>query len=282
MRVVTCFVEEASNTKTGRATGASYLYNSEGEIAKDRSNALTSALTEIGWNLLAPLHIEACPLGLSNSNYKISCGDDGPLLLKVFGPTGGNTNPDEEHIQDYGFGAKVARRLEWGRLEMWLPGRAMRREDCDNSQVLAELANELRRLHTVTGRNHNDLNFTNVLVSYSLDVATTHLLDFEYAGPLDPPRDVANFFCEWMYDHESSRWFEPDPTLFPSEEQARSFIAQYLEITDSASSEVSAFLKEVQVRTPHVHTYWIDWAMSNFSDRDEYVKYAELRQLLSN
>ena len=275
-------MEEASNTKTGRATGASYLYNSEGEIAKDRSNALTSALTEIGWNLLAPLQIETCPLGLSNSNYKISCGDDGPLLLKVFGPTVGNTNPDEKHIQDCGFGAKVARRLDWGRLERWLPGRAMRREDCDNSQVLAVLAKELRRLHTVTGRNHNDINFTNVLVSYSADVATTHLLDFEYAGPLDPPRDVANFFCEWMYDHESSRWFEPDPTLFPSEEQARSFIAQYLEITDSASGAVSEFLKAVQARIPHVHAYWIDWAMSNFSDRDEYVKYAELRQLLSN
>ena len=275
-------MEEASNTKTGRATGASYLYNSEGEIAKDRSNALTSALTEIGWNLLAPLQIETCPLGLSNSNYKISCGDDGPLLLKVFGPTVGNTNPDEKHIQDCGFGAKVARRLDWGRLERWLPGRAMRREDCDNSQVLAVLAKELRRLHTVTGRNHNDLNFTNVLVSYSADVATTHLLDFEYAGPLDAPFDVANFFCEWMYDHESSRWFEPDPTLFPSEEQARSFIAQYLEITDSASGAVSEFLKAVQARIPHVHAYWIDWAMSNFSDRDEYVKYAELRQLLSN
>jgi hypothetical protein len=275
-------VEEASNTKTGRATGASYLYNSEGEIAKDRSNALTSALTEIGWNLLAPLQIETCPLGLSNSNYKISCGDDGPLLLKVFGPTVGNTNPDEKHIQDCGFGAKVARRLDWGRLERWLPGRAMRREDCDNSQVLAVLAKELRRLHTVTGRNHNDLNFTNVLVSYSADVATTHLLDFEYAGPLDAPFDVANFFCEWMYDHESSRWFEPDPTLFPSEEQARSFIAQYLEITDSASGAVSEFLKAVQARIPHVHAYWIDWAMSNFSDRDEYVKYAELRQLLPN
>ena len=275
-------MEEASNTKTGRATGVSYLYNSEGEIAKDRSNALTSALTEIGWNLLAPLQIETCPLGLSNSNYKISCGDDGPLLLKVFGPTVGNTNPDEKHIQDCGFGAKVARRLDWGRLERWLPGRAMRREDCDNSQVLAVLAKELRRLHTVTGRNHNDLNFTNVLVSYSADVATTHLLDFEYAGPLDAPFDVANFFCEWMYDHESSRWFEPDPTLFPSEEQARSFIAQYLEITDSASGAVSEFLKAVQARIPHVHAYWIDWAMSNFSDRDEYVKYAELRQLLSN
>ena len=142
----------------------------------------------------------------------------------MFGPTVGDSNPDEKHIQDCGFGAPVVQRLDWGRLETWVQGRAMRREDCDNSLVLAALAHELRRLHTVTGRNHNDLNFTNVLVCDSDDHPVTHLLDFEYAGPLDPPFDVANFFCEWMYNHESPRWFEPNPTLFPSDAQARSFI----------------------------------------------------------
>jgi hypothetical protein len=224
--------------------------------------------------------LEPLPLGLSNHNYKIFCGDHGPLLLRMFGPTVGDSNPDERHIQDSGFGAHVLQRFDWGRIETWLPGRPMRREDCDNSQVLAALAHELRRLHTVAGRNHNDLNFTNVLVCDSNDPPTTHLLDFEYAGPLDPPFDVANFFCEWMYDCGSPRWFEPDPTQFPSDAQARSFVAQYLEITDCAGDEASDFLKEVRARIPHVHTFWIDWAMTNFSDRDEYVQYAERRQLL--
>lgn len=156
----------------------------------------------------------------------------------------------------------------------------MRREDCDNSQMLAALAHELRRLHTVAGRNHNDLNFTNVLVCDSVDSLVIHLLDFEYAGPLDPPFDVANFFCEWMYDYESARWFEPDSTRFPSDAQARSFIAQYLEITDCTDGEVSAFLKEVWTRIPLVHKFWIDWAVNNFSDLDEYVQYTEQRQIL--
>ena len=155
----------------------------------------------------------------------------------------------------------------------------MRREDCDNSHVLMALANELRHLHTVAGRNHNDLNFTNVLVCESEDFPTTHLLDFEYAGPLDPPLDIANFFCEWMYDFESPRWFEPDPTRFPSDKQARSFIAQYLGITNY-DDEVLAFQKEVQARIPYVHKFWIDWAMKNFSDQYEYVQYAEQRQIL--
>ena len=274
-------MEEAPNREAGSGIGDSCLYKSEEGIWKgSRSRALMSALRGLGWNLAAPLHIEPCQLGLSNHNYKIFCGDFGPLLLRIFGPTVGDTNPDERHIQDSGFGAHVVQRLDWGRLESWLPGRAMRREDCDNSQILAALAHELRRLHTVAGRNHNDLNFTNVLVCDSVDSPIIHLLDFEYAGPLDPPFDVANFFCEWMYDYESARWFEPDSTRFPSDTQARSFIAQYLEITDCTDGEVSAFLKEVQTRIPLVHKFWIDWAVNNFSDLDEYVQYAEQRQIL--
>ena len=277
------FVEEVLRREAGSGIGDSYLYKGEdGTWKGSRSRALMSALKGVGWNLAAPLHIEPCQLGLSNRNYKIFCGDFGPLLLRIFGPTVGDSNPDERHIQDSGFGAHVVQRLEWGRLETWLPGRAMRREDCDNSQMLAALAHELRRLHTVAGRNHNDLNFTNVLACDSVDPLVTHLLDFEYAGPLDPPFDVANFFCEWMYDYQSPRWFEPDSTRFPSDAQARSFVAQYLEITDCTDGEVSAFLKEVQTRIPSVHTFWIDWAMKNFSDLDEYVQYAEQRQILAD
>jgi len=273
-------VEEVPKRKADRVVGESYLHTGEEQIWKARSRVLTSALRGLGWSLAAPLHIEPLPLGLSNHNYKIFCGDQGPLLLRMFGPTVGDSNPDEWHIQDSGFGAQVVQRFDWGRIETWLPGRPMRREDCDNKQVLAAFALELRRLHTEAGRNHNDLNFTNVLVCDSEDPTTTHLLDFEYAGPLDPPFDVANFFCEWMYDCGSPRWFEPNPTLFPSDAQARSFVAQYLGISDCAGDEVSAFLKEVRARIPHVHTFWIDWAMTNFSDQDEYVQYAERRQIL--
>ncbi len=275
------FVEEVPNREAGSGIGDSYLYKSEEGIWKgSRSRALMSVLRGLGWNLAAPLHIEPCQFGLSNHNYKIFCGDFGPLLLRIFGPSVGDTNPDERHIQDSGFGAHVVQRLDWGRLETWLPGRTMQRGDCDNNQMLAALAHELRRLHTVAGRNHNDLNFTNVLVCDSVDSLVIHLLDFEYAGPLDPPFDVANFFCEWMYDYQSPRWFEPDSTRFPSDAQARFFVAQYLEITDCTDGEVSAFLKEVQTRIPSVHTFWIDWAMKNFSDLDEYVQYAEQRQIL--
>jgi len=273
-------VEEVPRRKAARIIGESYLYGGEERTRENRSQTLTLALNDLGWDLTEPLHIESCKLGLSNRNYKIFCGDYGPLLLRIFGPTVGDSNPDEGHIQDCGFGAQVVQRLGWGRLEAWLPGRTMRRDDCDNSSVLAVLANELRRLHLEADRNHNDLNFTNVLIFDSDEPPTIHLLDFEYAGPLDPPFDVANFFCEWMYDYESPRWFEPDLTRFPSDAQARSFVALYLGISDCNDDEVSAFLKEVRKRVTHVHVFWIDWALKNFSDRDDYIQYAEQRQIL--
>jgi hypothetical protein len=275
-------MEEVPRGNTSRVVGESYLYKDEKEILEGRSQELTLILRDLGWDLTAPLHIEPCTLGLSNHNYKIFCGAHGPLLLKIFGPTIGDSNPNEKHIQDYGFGAQVVQRFDWGRLEIWLSGRPMQREDCDNNLVLTALAHELRRLHTMTVRNHNDLNFTNVLVCDSDDSLTTNLLDFEYAGPLDPPFDIANFFCEWMYDYESPRWFEPDSTLFPSDAQARSFVAQYLAISDNADVEVSDFLKEVGARMPYVHAFWIDWALKNFSDRAEYIQYAEQRQILAD
>lgn len=251
-------------------------------IPEGRIQALKSVLRSIGWNLTAPLLIESCPLGLSNHNYKISCEGQGPFLLRVFGPMVGNSNMNEKHIHGCGFGAQVIARFEWGRLERWLPGRPMQRKDCDNSKMLASLAKELRRLHTVTDRNHNDLNFTNILVCDSDDCPTTSLLDFEYAGPLDPSFDIANFFCEWMYDCGSPQWFEPDSTMFPSDIQARFFIAQYLGISNFNDSEVSAFLKKVQTRIPDVHAFWIDWAVTNFSNKDEYIQYAKLRQSLKD
>ena len=272
-------MEEAPRKVIG-VIGDSKPYRKMELIGNGQKSTLKSALSDLGWDISAPLQIEPLPLGLSNFNYKVSCGGHGPLLLRVFGPKFGEQNPDERHIQDSGFGANTVLEFEWGRLETWLPGQPMQREDCDNSQVLAALANELSRLHTETGRNHNDLNFTNILVCNSEEHPVTHLLDFEYAGPLDPPFDIANFFCEWMYDCGSLSWFEPEPAHFPSEEQARSFIALYLGGIDSTGSEVSDFLKEVRTRIPSVHTFWINWAMKYFSDRDEYVQYAERRQLL--
>ena len=229
---------------------------------------------------MAPLQIVPCQFGLSNYNYKISCEGHEPLILRLFGPVSSGSNENEEHILGCGFGAHLVQKFDWGRLESWLPGRPMQREDCSNIELLAVFARELRLLHSVADRNHNDLNFTNILVCDFNECLSINLLDFEYSGPLDPPYDVANFFCEWMYDYGSPRWFEPNPEKYPSIAQARSFIAQYLEIANSADDEVSTFLEDVQKRIPNVHKFWIDWAMTTFSDQKEYLQYAEQRQTL--
>ena len=128
-------MEEVPRGKASRVVGKSYLYTGKEEILEDKSESLMSALTGLGWNITSPLQIEPCLLGLSNHNYKISCDNHGPLLLRVYGPTVGDSNLNEKHIHDCEFGAQVVLRLDWGRLEEWLPGRPMQRKDCGNSKV---------------------------------------------------------------------------------------------------------------------------------------------------
>jgi thiamine kinase-like enzyme len=145
--------------------------------------------------------------------------------------------------------------------------------------MLSKLAKELRRLHTVAKRNHGDLNFTNVLIDDGSDPLVLNMIDFEYASALDAPYDVANFFCEHMYDNASSDWYEPHTSLYPSDAQAREFVACYLDTTPEAPA-VTSFLEEVRMRLPAVHRYWIDWALENFADEQDYVLFAERRRAL--
>ncbi len=251
----------------------------ERDLGAGPSHELLSALNIIGWDCKNPIHLSRCDFGLSNDNYKLSTIGKDPLFLKVFGPLAGNINSDELHLQKCNFGPEVIKRFDWGRLEEWLAGRTMQREDCENIEVLSAFAAQLAHMHKETMRNHNDLNFTNILICEEEKVEI-QFLDFEYVGKLDPPSDIANFFCEWMYDCASQRWFEPDVNQFPTQNQVRFFIEQYLQVSDPNSAGVNSFIDEVRLRIPKVHKYWINWAKEGFSGQDNYEKYARNRQSL--
>jgi hypothetical protein len=83
-----------------------------------------------------------------------------------------------------------------------------------------------------------------------------------------------------MYDCASQRWFEPDVNQFPTQNQVRFFIEQYLQVSDPNSAGVNSFIDEVRLRIPKVHKYWINWAKEGFSGQDNYEKYARNRQSL--
>ena len=248
-----------------------------------RRRAVGTALEKLGWRLSAPVRIESMELGLSNANFKVECADQGPVFLREYGNAEASFNPHEQTIRDNGIGAELLERFEWGHLEAWVPGRPMTRVDCDDPAIRAQVATAVRRLHDVSQRNHNDLNFTNIHLHQPMEedaAVQVHFVDFEYAGELDFPLELANFFCEWMYDHtQPTGWFEPDMSLFPSKEQASSFVASYLgRVADE--SEINYVLREVQCRVPDVHQRWIDWTHTSFPDDELYLRYAEKRRVM--
>ena len=75
-------------------------------------------------------------------------------------------------------------------------------------------------------RNHNDVNLTNVMVVEGPE-PVVHIFDFEYAGPLDPPAELANFFLEWTYDNSAEEWWVHD-YVFSNSESERIFLTQLL------------------------------------------------------
>ena len=249
-------------------------------VSADQQVELIVALGELGWKSTAGLRSSQLSTGLSNKNYRVSSTDDGPLFLRVYGPTVGDTNMDERHIQECGsFGASIVHRFGWGRLETWLPGRLMTRADCDDKPIMTALAREVRRLHTTTQRNHNDVNLTNIMIVDGSE-PVVHIFDFEYAGPLDPPLELANFFLEWTYDNSSEEWWVHDPTCFPTLEQARQFVVLYLG-DEATAAAVDDFLALILDGIPKVHLKWSDWATTHFPGRPDYVEFAKRRHALA-
>ena len=247
-------------------------------LGAQKSQELLTVLKLLGWDSDI-VNLNRCEFGLSNHNYKVSTIGKDPLFLKVFGPLAGNINSDELHLQKCKFGPEILGQFDWGRLEEWLAGRTMQREDCENIEVLSAFAAQLAFMHKTTLRNHNDLNFTNILIGANEKIEI-HFLDFEYVGKLDPAYDIANFFCEWMYDCGSPLWFEPDVSKFPSQDQIRFFVEQYLQASDPNRAEVDSFIDEVRLRIPKVHKYWINWAKEGFPGQENYEKYEKNRRNL--
>tara|TARA_B110001452_G_scaffold240858_1_gene222673 strand:- start:642 stop:1478 length:837 start_codon:yes stop_codon:yes gene_type:complete len=261
-------------------------------LSPDQRLELVAALESLGWKEAgADLQSSQLSTGLSNKNYRVSSAKDGPLFLRVYGPSVGEGNADERHIQETGsFGAGVVARFGWGRLEAWLPGRLMTFADCANETIMLVLAREIRRLHTTAQRNHNDVNMTNVMVvdgnpgtgdgDDDGSDPVVNIIDFEYAGPLDPPWDMANFFLEWTYDNSVAEWWVQDPSRFPTEKQARRFVELYLG-DDATPASVTEFLEAVLDRVPKVHLKWSEWAVNHFPDQADYVEFAKRRRALA-
>jgi len=73
---------------------------------------------------------------------------------------------------------------------------------------------------------HNDTQYGNIL---RLTDGNLVVVDFEYAGYNYQAFDIANHFCEWMYDYRSSDPHKMKLDLYPNENQQIDFLQSYID-----------------------------------------------------
>lgn len=140
---------------------------------------------------------------------------------------------------------------------------------------------------------HNDCQEGNILkhnVSPSSTRPAPHnlnltLIDFEYCSYNYRSFDIANHFCEWMYDYTLEEYphFASDLSLWPTEQQQLYFIRAYLRARDSDGGDTSTtsttkysaesdgrlteeeqeILSEIRIHELSSHLFWSLWSAAN-------------------
>lgn len=152
---------------------------------------------------------------------------------------------------------------------------------------------------------HNDLQEGNILIRETAQTPEDKLviIDFEYCSYNYRGFDVANHFCEWMYDYTIEKYpkFKYQPTAMPSIDQKLHFIRCYLEtvqremppVTERSNGLViqsaapmtgpkgeARLLREADCYVLASHFFWGLWAVVNApvsSIPFGYAEYAEAR-----
>ncbi len=164
----------------------------------------------------------------------------------------------------FNFGAKVLFSSPIGRIEEWIDGKKV----VINSVNWILIARELARFHRECRLNHNDLHAENILQTKNKKL---HFIDFEFNGKLDPSYDIANFFCEMMFDYDSKKPHKADLKRFPKLDQIKLFCGHYLKTGNK--NKIMACAKKVISRVPESHHFWIKWAESSNTDFNrKYIK----------
>lgn len=131
---------------------------------------------------------------------------------------------------------------------------------------------------------HNDLQEGNILFMESnlkensgLKEDNLVFIDYEYCAYNYRGFDIANHFCEWMYDysHPEHPYFKAFPDGYPPLEHQRNFIAHYISTyvmcstaredgdVDPSVNTVDHILKESQMFALASHLFWALWSIFN-------------------
>ncbi|OQR72293.1 choline/ethanolamine kinase-like [Tropilaelaps mercedesae] len=99
-------------------------------------------------------------------------------------------------------------------------------------------------------------------------------IDFEYCAYNYRGFDIANHFCEWVYDYSYPEYplFKETIENYPTEKQKRAFLEEYLAALRNTSvhrdldpkvNTVDHLLQEAETFTMASHIFWSLWAINS-------------------
>lgn len=101
------------------------------------------------------------------------------------------------------------------------------------------------------------------------------VIDFEYAGYNPRAFDIANHFCEWMYDYHSAEPATMHLDQYPTKEQQRLFLTSY-----DSNQNVDSLLIEVDQWKMACLLFWGLWGLVQASQSEidfDYFDYSMQR-----
>eukprot|EP00123_Amoebidium_parasiticum_P020391 comp4910_c0_seq1/m.1010 comp4910_c0_seq1/g.1010 ORF comp4910_c0_seq1/g.1010 comp4910_c0_seq1/m.1010 type:complete len:451 (-) comp4910_c0_seq1:741-2093(-) len=132
-------------------------------------------------------------------------------------------------------------------------------------------AEVLNGLTTPVGFCHNDLQAGNIMANIDDEV---QLIDFEYANYNFVAYDIANHFCEWIFDYQSvADWpfYSLTPSLFPDIHRQAQFLSVYIRErrrllnmspqNDITSQRVQEYLIDINRLCLASHLLWTAWSI---------------------
>jgi len=119
---------------------------------------------------------------------------------------------------------------------------------------------------------HNDIQEGNLLHTTRTDGGNPiQMIDFEYSSYNYRGFDIANHFCEWMYDYSHSSWpyYSYNPNSYPNRTQQVNFIETYLRVIHKDNPDlkqdpkwsIDYVVMETRRFAMMSHLFWALWSV---------------------
>ncbi|KAJ2546549.1 hypothetical protein EV175_005555 [Coemansia sp. RSA 1933] len=145
----------------------------------------------------------------------------------------------------------------WANVDLWMRLVMNKwpdiRRRCDNNPQCADILDNWhqleqsicklkaiikREVHSPLVFTHNDLQYGNILRLQNM--GKIEIVDFEFSGYNYRGFDIANHFCEWMYDYSSKNPHLLDLERYPTTEERHNFLRSYVYTKASIDAKIKA------------------------------------------